>query len=66
MSVRHQARLTPRRNTLSQPPSPPAAVLPQWRLKALDVADDDKVYEPDWEISDRDLESYVDIARSDN
>lgn len=66
MSIRQQARLTPRRNIPRQPPSPPATVLPPWRLKVLDVADDDRVYEPDWEISDRDLESYVDIARSDN
>lgn len=66
MTTRHEPRSAVRNRTLNKVVA--ATALPsgkRWDQSRLDLADDDKLYEPDWEISDQDLESYVELARDD-
>ena len=42
------------------------AAEPRWNKDVhSSVWDEDKLYDPDWEISDADLETYVDISLRD-
>lgn len=66
MPIRHEPHSVARNRTTNKAIATTAlSADKRWELSRLDLAEDDRLYEPDWEISDRDLESYVEIARDD-
>lgn len=66
MPTRHEPRSVVRNRTVNKAIAVTALSADKlWDQNRLDLAEDDKLYEPDWEISEQDLESYVEIARDD-
>jgi hypothetical protein len=66
MPVRHEIRSgkdRPKTSVSSSSKSPPE---PVWSKRSYGSSeDDDKLYEPDWEIADTDLGPYIDISLRD-
>lgn len=66
MSVRHEPRRMTRQHAMGKQVSIPASALaPRWSRSGFDASEDDQLYEPDWEVSDQDLETYIDMARDE-
>jgi len=66
MPVRHELRSGNNHPKVNPTSNATAPLEPRWSKDQYgSEEDDDKLYDPDWEIADTDLESYIDISLND-
>lgn len=66
MPIRHEIRNSKIRPKTNLPASSEIPPEPKWSKNPYEYdSDEDEVYEPDWEIENTDLETYIDISLQD-
>ena len=67
MPVQHESRRGKNRRTVDLPSTSTLQKERRWKkdLRSSVVDDDDELYDPDWEASEADLETYVDLSAQD-
>ena len=66
MPIRHELRSGNNFPKVNPTVNPTVPLEPRWSLGQYgSEEDEDKLYDPDWDIADTDLESYIDISQND-